>query len=73
MKLGDHHAEHFGAIHKAIHRPRKYTCNGGDLLGLHVEIALVSHVFCSSEVSVRLTGLASMRGVEEHTLTYMKQ
>lgn len=48
-----------------------YTCNDADQLGLYVEITLVSHVFCSSELSERLTGPASRRSVEEHTLTYM--
>ena len=50
---------------------RNYTCNDADHLGLYVEITLVSHVFCSNELSVRLTGPASRRSVEEHTLTYV--
>lgn len=55
-----------GQFTKHYSSHKNYKCNAADHLALHMlETTLLSHVFCSGELSIRLKGLARKRSVEE--------
>lgn len=50
-----------------------YTHNNADQPALHTpEGRLIGHVFCSSRLSIGLTGLSRKRRMEENTQTHVK-